>query len=1266
MRIRSYIYLIFALFLSQNVLAKTVALNSSLIANGCESLFPFYTAQTLKISCLEDEGIFIETNNDLEIDGKLDSKHKIIIVANSIKIQKESQIKVDSLILESTGDIELNGKLSLYKTQIKTQSELRILGDISSHEKAYVYAKKILIQGRFSNQLGSKLNAQDLILTSEHKNGAQVVSTAGIIEAKIENDINLINGLLFSRYIRLYSTSLTCDQSRLRTTGLMLVRLLEPEGNGGNDSNKSNDMKFTSCDLSTKFANLGDSIRLYQEKYNLFLDLNWGIAGPRPQRDDPKRDEKYILLYTKGNIELSDTRITPVATKAYIQGKKVTGYGGAIGYNGSFSSSDIEIRSEIQNLDSYVAGENVNLLQIGKKSDFNNSGLIYANNVKTISEGSFSNRGRIKSTNNTTVMQNYKDGKLINSGHIAAGENLYLEGDGVTDYSKGTRTAGKLIDIANHKDSVINPGKVNTKDMYIARNWNSDQIKEFSGFQDQLNVDSLVIHRNSIDPKDELKIKDHIKFKTNTNVALLANNVKLLPGGSVSTKGDLDINAIIGNVVLSENTKLKSEGKVLVFAGNTIQQLAKVVGSGSSAALKRSEIFSGNEGVSFQAENYYGQAPKIDVQDEGTVTFDINKEIQIVPIEHEYTELVSKRKSIWGTKRKYAVRVKYFNPEINAKQINGVLDAEKSTLVNTQLNGNIISYDLNEEHFNRTKHTTEYYEDQEYFYKTYSANLSAHIVRAVVTAVAYVYGGPAGGAAASTLTETLVSGENHTLDSAIKSFAVNYAAMSVASSYGAVSGSLTRIAADKAINNRNYTFKESLAMVATAAASEYVFKNEAFSTKNVENLSVGEIYLQKFYENATYKVINQIINKDEALTAQGFLKDISESALIDLVHDLALIEATKLKQQQSLSYKEATKKLDPIEKAKLEEIQQAFVDILNEVQEKSAQDFYGKSYNELTDTEKANSEFINQTRTIARRVLKENQNSNKNFLADAQIFLINENNSDSPLRSSVSKNEFNLLQEASFMAEVSEMVNKFFGLEREAIDKDGNTIPTPKYEFDEEDKLFKNALLNGGEDTRKYLEYRYLMGLEPIMYNGEPHYIKDKWKIVDINGNFVSEVGIDTPILDPIDLIPTTAILRAIAKRSLLKFSAKETGEVLARESAEAVDTAQRIGVKTKEGTLKLGKHLSADKISPFDLNPTHKITMGKRTYQTFKEQLKQDGVVRETIKYIEYKGQKYIVDGHHRARVAKELGFKVVPVEKVELPFKGYKNIDDVLAGGN
>lgn len=47
--------------------------------------------------------------------------------------------------------------------------------------------------------------------------------------------------------------------------------------------------------------------------------------------------------------------------------------------------------------------------------------------------------------------------------------------------------------------------------------------------------------------------------------------------------------------------------------------------------------------------------------------------------------------------------------------------------------------------------------------------------------------------------------------------------------------------------------------------------------------------------------------------------------------------------------------------------------------------------------------------------------------------------------------------------------------------------------------------------------------------------------------------------------------------------------------------------------------------------------------------------------RYVEVNGQKYVVDGHHRLRAAKDLGMKEVPVEKVELPYKGYKTIEDL-----
>ena len=43
-------------------------------------------------------------------------------------------------------------------------------------------------------------------------------------------------------------------------------------------------------------------------------------------------------------------------------------------------------------------------------------------------------------------------------------------------------------------------------------------------------------------------------------------------------------------------------------------------------------------------------------------------------------------------------------------------------------------------------------------------------------------------------------------------------------------------------------------------------------------------------------------------------------------------------------------------------------------------------------------------------------------------------------------------------------------------------------------------------------------------------------------------------------------------------------------------------------------------------------------------------------------KGKKYVVDGHHRLIAAKRLHFQEVPIEEVELPYKGYNTIDDLL----
>lgn len=142
---------------------------------------------------------------------------------------------------------------------------------------------------------------------------------------------------------------------------------------------------------------------------------------------------------------------------------------------------------------------------------------------------------------------------------------------------------------------------------------------------------------------------------------------------------------------------------------------------------------------------------------------------------------------------------------------------------------------------------------------------------------------------------------------------------------------------------------------------------------------------------------------------------------------------------------------------------------------------------------------------------------------------------------------------------------------------------------------------------------------------------------------------------------------RSLCRKQIAKFRGPKyavsgvpvNAEMLAEEFAKENMSFRKI-LKPNLQTF-AEKGINSKIANPYDLTPTHSITKGHAKMQKFIDEISKNGI-KEPIKYVEYNGEKYIVDGHHRIAAAKKLGIKEIPIEQVQLPFAGYKTIDDLM----
>jgi hypothetical protein len=137
-------------------------------------------------------------------------------------------------------------------------------------------------------------------------------------------------------------------------------------------------------------------------------------------------------------------------------------------------------------------------------------------------------------------------------------------------------------------------------------------------------------------------------------------------------------------------------------------------------------------------------------------------------------------------------------------------------------------------------------------------------------------------------------------------------------------------------------------------------------------------------------------------------------------------------------------------------------------------------------------------------------------------------------------------------------------------------------------------------------------------------------------------------------------VVAKVAKDGLRE-AAEDTGQAAEQSAAKAAE---------EEAAKKAEQNAVEDAVRPdgfarpSELERTHEIggNASSRRVVEIRDSLAREGWKGNPVSIVEHDGWKYVVDGHHRLAAARRAGVEQIPYKVVELPFRGYRTLDDVL----